>query len=79
MPVELHTFLKQRDVIFTLCAAGIIATQIVTFGELLTNSCVVPIINKHTPHPHTISNTMSQVHAKRWPLCRRSSTPTSAR
>lgn len=55
MPVELHTFLKQRDVIFTLCAA-VIATQIVMFGELLTNSCVVPIINKHTPHPHTIEN-----------------------
>lgn len=55
MSVELHTFLKQRDIIFTLCAA-VIATQIVMFGELITNSCVVPMINKHSPDHTKVEN-----------------------
>ena len=53
MPFGLHTFLKQRDIIFTLCAATI-ATQIVMFADLLTNSCVMPIINKDAANENTV-------------------------
>lgn len=44
--MELARFLKQRDVIYTLCAASV-STQLVIIADLLTTSIVVPIINNH--------------------------------
>lgn len=44
--MELGQFLKQRDVIYTLCAASI-STQIVLVADLITNSCIMPIIDKN--------------------------------
>jgi len=44
--MDLGRFLKQRDIIYTLCAASISA-QIILIAETITNSCIMPIINKN--------------------------------
>lgn len=53
--MELGKFLKQRDIIFTLCAATI-STQIVMFADLLTNSCIIPFINKNATNKNNVEN-----------------------
>lgn len=45
--MDLGKFLKQRDIIYTLCAAAI-STQIVLIAELITYSFIMPFINMHT-------------------------------
>jgi len=42
--MELARFLKQRDIIFIICA-GSISTQVVAIADLITTSFVVPVIN----------------------------------
>lgn len=42
--MDLGRFLKQRDIIYTLCAASI-STQIVLIADLVTTSCIIPLIN----------------------------------
>lgn len=44
--MELGQFLKQRDVIYTLCAASL-SSQIVLIADLVTNSLIMPLINKN--------------------------------
>ena len=39
--MELGSFLKQRDIIFTLCAAAL-SSQIVSIADLLATTCFVP-------------------------------------
>jgi hypothetical protein len=43
--MDLGKFLKQRDIIYTLCAVAL-SSQIVVFADLLTTTCIIPIINK---------------------------------
>lgn len=45
--MDLGKFLKQRDIMYTLCAVAL-SSQIVVFADLLTNSCMIPIINKNS-------------------------------
>ena len=45
--MDLGRFLRQRDVIYTLCAASI-STQIVIIADLVTQSCVLPFFDKKT-------------------------------
>ena len=42
--MELGKFLKQRDIFFFLCVS-VISTQFVVFADVLTLSCIVPLIN----------------------------------
>lgn len=42
--MEIGKFLKQRDIIYTLCAAAL-STQIIAIADILTTSVIVPIIN----------------------------------
>lgn len=52
--MDLGNFLKQRDIIYTLCAASI-STQIVLIADLITTSCVMPFIDKNKiGNEHTI-------------------------
>jgi len=51
--MNLGNFLKQRDIIYTLCAASI-STQIVLIADLITTSFVMPIINNNTPPDNTV-------------------------
>lgn len=51
--MDLGRFLKQRDIIYTLCAAAL-STQIVLIADLITTSFIVPVINK-TNHKPTIA------------------------
>lgn len=53
--MELGKFLKQRDIIYTLCAAAL-STQIVLIADLLTTSCIMPIINKNSRKDKTVEN-----------------------
>lgn len=53
--MELGKFLKQRDIMFSLCAASISA-QIVMIADLLTLSCIIPIINKHTHRKESVEH-----------------------
>lgn len=45
--MDLGKFLKQRDIMYTLCAVAL-SSQIVVFADLITNSCMIPIINKNS-------------------------------
>ena len=53
--MDLSKFLKQRDIIYTLCAASI-STQIVIIADLLTTSCIIPMINKNSHESNTVEN-----------------------
>jgi hypothetical protein len=44
--MDLTKFLRQRDIIGTLCAATL-SSQLVVFADLLTTSCIIPIINQN--------------------------------
>lgn len=44
--MDLSKFLRQRDIIGTLCAATL-SSQLVVFADLITTSCIIPIINKN--------------------------------
>lgn len=53
--MELARLLKQRDIIFIVCA-GTITTQVVALAELLTTSFIVPIINGYRNTSETFEN-----------------------
>lgn len=53
--MELGKFLKQRDIIYTLCAASISA-QIVIIADALTSSCIIPIMNRQSSTERTVEN-----------------------
>lgn len=44
--MDLKNFLKQRDILYTLCAASI-SSQIVLIADVLTSSFIVPVMNKN--------------------------------
>lgn len=44
--MDLGKFLKQRDIIYTLCAATI-STQIIIMSDILTNSFIMPLLNNN--------------------------------
>lgn len=44
--MDITKFLRQRDIIGTLCAATL-SSQLVVFADLLTTSCIIPIINQN--------------------------------
>lgn len=44
--MDLGQFLKQRDIMYTFCAVAL-SSQIVVFADIITNSCIIPIINKN--------------------------------
>ena len=58
--MELGKFLKQRDIIYTLCAASISA-QIVIIADALTSSCIVPILNKTSYHINDTQKTEKKI------------------
>ena len=53
--MELGKFLKQRDIFFFLCVS-VISTQFVVLADILTLSCIVPLINKNNKEHSTIEN-----------------------
>lgn len=59
--MELGRFLKQRDIIYTLCAASI-STQIVLIADLITNSCVMPLINRNSEYEKQVENFSIRMH-----------------
>ena len=58
--MDLGKFLKQRDIIYTLCAASI-STQIVLIAELITYSFIMPIINHRTNEGDNVENFIVQI------------------
>lgn len=59
--MELARFLKQRDIIFIICA-GTITTQIVALSELLTTSFIVPVINNYRKSSETFETATVTIH-----------------
>lgn len=53
--MELGKFLKQRDMFFFLCVSAI-STQLVIIADLLTMSCIVPIMNKNNDEEDKVEN-----------------------
>lgn len=57
--MELGRFLKQRDIIYALCAAAL-STQIVLIADLVTNSLIIPFVNKN--HTQTVETFTVSLH-----------------
>lgn len=58
--MDLGKFLKQRDIIYTLCAASI-STQIVIIADLITSSIIMPLIDRNVNTGDNIENFYVQV------------------
>jgi large-conductance mechanosensitive channel len=58
--MDLGRFLKQRDIIYTMCAISI-TTQLILVAEIITNSFILPVINRNTVDDNKIENFVVQL------------------
>ena len=53
--MDLVRFLKQREIIYTLCAAAL-STQIIGIADSIVTTIIVPCLNRDVDNNHAIEN-----------------------